>query len=1639
MSSSEPDDLPVADGPAKPRHGWRGSQPSTGTAASPTPAWRSTPAELPSRLIDRQRQRRSVITVVLFLLATALFGILVRDLVFYPRMVPFVALCVTDYAQPLPPNGWAREDLDQFLDPNTGLQEKTLVIEDLSLELRSLDRARRSLAAALSRSRNNAVHSGTLIVYISMHGFVNDQNQVALLLPDSDPVNSRTWWPLQEVFHAIKDQNLPADALKLVILDCNRSLTYLPAGVACNNLASCLEEEVARSGLENLAILNSTSPGEMGWQSRDMHGSVFAQFLRVGLAGAADRQSHGNHNRKISLHELHDFLVDSVDRWAWTHRRSRQRPMLVPAAIPNRMLTWTLGRTEVESIIAEAETQATPVPSVAIDVVSRLWFDFHALQKADRFRTNPMKKAEIEHQLLWLETALIAGGDYAEPALEAQRQLEETLVLLQQQPPGAARIFQEVTAGTGDSTPGGLPGVSFDSLPLGMLFQGLGTNTSSMVQSELQQVCATPSLQAIQAAIQTLSADPQAVTLAEFQFLKLLAQYIPGLNSSSLEQLADLIRLHVLAEQVAAPADERIMTWMLPLLDAAERDRRIALDTWLSGQPATAAIVTASRRYDAVQRLSSDLTRALALRDDVASELPYLIHWISRPTWPARKAADQIRLIQDVLPRLLDAQRNLNAALEQRVSTDDVASLMESSPFQAQMDDLSDNYNALRSLIDNEYERLLQPSDDEALRLVEIIELMHLPLLPRKDSLNGLAPFAQRTSLQEWGLQASTDLQAHIPPFAVPPPDARPLENPVDREALIRQWSPHPFVGMLGNVKTGLPPAPANSPDPLTAAARQMRQALTAVPGQLDATEREAHGMQGDPHPLLVQNDWLLRTFAGLLIHTPVVKPSGELQQYDLRMLILNAAARRLDDFWGSAQSTNNPFFATAAESDLAFARLLMEPGPFAQSQFAQLRQTLNNRQLASADGLQISASDVLLLESLPAIPETMRIDPAPGLPATAFPAGTGTALLRPVGSQVPVVNQPLPLPLKPADDKNGTTEIGFQLTPGEVANTALQWDAVVSYRGHEFPAAFLAHLPQGSVTDFQPAHPQTASLMISGGPVRRESIVFILDCSHSMSEKSAIESPGEPPTRIAAASAALQSMLTRLATRKDVQVGVQFFGHRVGWNTKQPGQMLPQVGYGRPIPPGLQPYEDVEVILPLGRFDPSWELSVANLLKTVKPWGESPIYLSIIRALPLFLTQDLQETQTIVVITDGINYQFNPAFGSRKDLQDVVTAVQGKGIAVHIVGFGITDKDAPTAQQEFGTLARLTNGSYTPVDKASQLVDSLEKILSVQDFTVLADQQSAASSEVGKPVTINGPFPPTRQVTATLGPASLKLPISGGEAVELSPTADGTELRSVRYERNLTTLLPLVNGTPTVSLELGVHQALRRENGAMFEFSLQDRQRRFVPRPAGIWLTITPGDGTDASVQPYIFYDPEFVPNTPVPVVQWLANDFPAKQKQAQVQVWVRNELPELIGEYSLKQNLVTAIRDGATLSLPSLPDIGVDIRVRPGDIDRIDVVERHPAGVTARDLLYVTLQTDRAIQRVVRRFDLAQQVVVHMFLLANDQRAVADRLGNTRVQVRTHRAFAAGAFHLTEPALVEITTDPGLIRPTLLPPDTP
>lgn len=1617
--------------------GWRGKLRAHKAAIEP--AWRTPARTLPTEQVARRRWRRATLTTVCFLVAVALFGVLVRSLWFYPRQTPLVVAWAPRYEYPLSPVGWVQEDLEHLLADDTGLQGKTLTIHDLSLASRHRESARTALRLALQQAREDALHSQVLMVWLNFHAVVGDNGRVSLLTPDSAIDDSQTWWPLDDIFQQLREANLPSHVTKLVILDGVHELSNWRGGVVYNDVVAALEQEVAAAKLPQLAVLTSTGPGEISWKSRELHGSIFAEFLRLGLAGSADDPQHGgNGDRRVSLQELTRYLQTSMDAWTRSNRHARQTPTLIPANATDIHLAWTLSPSSVRRLVAETATLASPLSSVTSEQFRRLWFDLLQLREVRLLRDDPSENAYLEQRLLWLERAADAGDGYTSVATAVQRDLSNTLQQFLSARPTPVLILEEALQ-TSDALPGRSAAKKYPLhvLSLAERFGTLPVAAADAARAELVQTAATPAMSELAAAIERLSADPATVGLVETQLLRMFhqgASVAPGLVPGSVSQF---LQLAAQWAQKPRPIDERHLPVLMPALTEFRNRLRTAVDRVLAGQAADAEIRSATEALADLDRLDLQLLQAFQLRDRVRSELPWLAEWICRPTFETGDD-EQTMLVNRSLLQLIDAvnvlDRSLNPALGGQPTTGNEVGLVL-----GQTDDVRNHYETIRQLVDAAYDRLLKASSIELEQVPVAYDLVQYPLLPRKTSSSGLPPAAQRVALIQRIRQATSVADNNSVPIRTLSPVPEVEDYARDFNRWTDRWDEHPLARLLGPLfAADNPPASPTADNHATSTLRSLeavvRRELVDIPRQLDQFHDQQLANQTSPRQSLVDSDRLVRTTAALRSVSPRRQLTRELRAVDLQQLMLISARELLDDFWGLADGPYREFFALAAGDHRDFGRRLAEPNPATQLQLQQVDQLRQLRIQGAQQGLQVNANDVLLLEALPTVETTIRLDANSQLPPTAIPAGIAALALQPLNGTTSVARKAIDLP--PATDGKPEANWPLTLARKDLEGAGLQWDAVISYRGQQFRGGFLANLPQGAMVDFAPYQYGAATITARGGPYKQEAILFILDCSHSMSEPAVAEAPGPTATRIEAASAALNQMLSLLAARESVRVGVQFFGHRVGWNTQQPNQLVPQLGYGAPIPVGLKPYEDIEAVLPLGRFDASWQKLVSDRLKTVKPWGESPIYLALQRGIDQFARGTSDEARTIVVITDGVNYQFNPSPQANATLADVLTRATQHQTAVHMVGFGIHDKDYPTAQREFGQIAQQTGGSFVSIDRATELMASLEKILSPQNFSATTPGQPAVSTTIGLPLTIPPPFPAPRTVTVALGSARQNVTLSGGEALELIFDPQGQTAKVPTFDRNLPTFHALNPPAGVGRLDLGVHRPIRREDGVVFEFSLQDRERQPVARPALVWLQISSADVRNAADSPYLFYDPNFEPQTTVPVLRWTAAGWPANRQSARIAAWVCQELPEANLRVPLADNLDEAIRDGLELTLPIEPNARLHVRVRPGDQDRIDVIERRTTDLTADDVLHVRLVSDRTVQRVLRRFDLQQGVAIHMFVLANDARALSDRLRETQLEFRTQAAIKAGALTPAESITIPIAADTGLIP---LSPPTP
>ena len=218
--------------------GWqRGRSSATGSP----PRWRTSKAHVgsPGRGLRMPRRRRIGVGLflILFFVSAAL---LIYYLILLPTKTPLVAAVAVDYHWPLPPNAWAREDLDSL---KSALDGQTFSIRDVALSGSSIEK----LVEQIEIAGRRAPPTGAVLVYLSAHAAVDGQGQPCLVLPHADPVDSGTWLPLSQLLEQLKAIEQRRGSRHLLVLDCSRQRENLSLGLLDNRFAEGLAAAVKKA------------------------------------------------------------------------------------------------------------------------------------------------------------------------------------------------------------------------------------------------------------------------------------------------------------------------------------------------------------------------------------------------------------------------------------------------------------------------------------------------------------------------------------------------------------------------------------------------------------------------------------------------------------------------------------------------------------------------------------------------------------------------------------------------------------------------------------------------------------------------------------------------------------------------------------------------------------------------------------------------------------------------------------------------------------------------------------------------------------------------------------------------------------------------------------------------------------------------------------------------------------------------------------------------------------------------------------------------------------------------------------------------------------------------------------------------
>jgi hypothetical protein len=525
-----------------------------------------------------------------------------------------------------------------------------------------------------------------------------------------------------------------------------------------------------------------------------------------------------------------------------------------------------------------------------------------------------------------------------------------------------------------------------------------------------------------------------------------------------------------------------------------------------------------------------------------------------------------------------------------------------------------------------------------------------------------------------------------------------------------------------------------------------------------------------------------------------------------------------------------------------------------------------------------------------------------------------------------------------------------------------------LSYRGHRFGVTLDAsQLAENQVTVRHPADASPPILLLTAGPPRPRELMFVLDCSASMNDplpaggvldSGRDDSTGAHPSReralpprnelannkLSAARATLQRLLSELQSPQ-LRIGLTLFGHRAARRSDGVGIAL-QSDYQKAFPfaPTLEPYRDVEVVLPPGRFGEAERSLVDQHLNALRAWGQSPLYLALDRAVTTMERPADAHAKDIVVITDGRNYQFNPTPDAQVALDQIAAAAQRRGVRVHVIGFGIPAAERSPALDDFDRLAKATGGqSIGNISDCQLLLSELKKLTRAPEtFSWWTAEGAPTEAKFGQAVQLDAVRSPNALVHLEVAGSKHRVRVSPGDRLEVVWDSRSQNLTTRGLSRHRIAAADLVSATgQTVPASVVIHTpevlpGARRAGNPIagqssaqpLVFSLQRSDRGLPQRPRWTWLEIKPlisgtAPGDAGKSELYRSGEVAWQPGFGWPLGRLECHAWPRAARHAQLMLWCTDQTLPTAAEHRVPAGLASAqplrMSEGDTIRLSS------------------------------------------------------------------------------------------------------------------------
>ncbi|OUU25503.1 MAG: hypothetical protein CBC13_01975 [Planctomycetia bacterium TMED53] len=1553
-----------------------------------------------------------------------------------PRRTEFLIIAPTNYYHPLPPIAWTVEDTNSI----EALNRETINVQNGSPAFEYRENWDTRFTNDLQNLANSRAEC--LVIVFRMHGAVNEDLIPCLIPPEYSDVQSqdqrgwilasKNWIPISEIFEQLKSPSLNKKN-KLLVFDCNQQLENWDLGVFENRFFSRLEEAFKKSELPNTAILTANRDHECNWSSETLRHSVFGHYLAKGLAGEADdpQMNFGNGDYLISLKELSEYVRQKALKWTCRNRGKSQSPMLLlgdltgDVVIASRPNKWTQ---------KELSRPSRAVPqTVTEQQLDKLWSDMDALQSAHPLTYSPFQWESMRQELIHLEKLSRSGAAYLDIAKRRYINLaiktqssRKKLSKLEGTHPS---IFDRwnVLANRPFRSPAEL---HLHDVSLGQYLGAISETVAGTIRPVIQRLAAEWS----ETDANKLLADFNNKRTDTYSIIALL-EFMNRYRTRSLwrtnpDVLADLIRCHDLADRLAVPnvikgefIDQRAHALVRPWLDKLDESRRITQDLLASTNPADIQTVRdqLNELLEDYAKIEATLLKAseiFQVTDEAKVNLSYFAQWSVSPIRSgeifteiagdsyASRAIDPIAVQKD-LEELLQ-RFEIETAISESISNSEVNPARFSDLFQY-AEIFQNSYSELQESFKDCLKNQLE-ADPTASTLCELLALLEMPLLNNferreartkcqliSESLSNHSESAEETHSLRMDVTSDTSNKHRSEVLKIFVDDLLPNNEQLSeqtRGASLREY----LLSLLAN----------------KAAEIGQKRSIEAIRQTLSERVRTLRSVARFYSPNIYSPST-----------TPSQDPVRSLQTIDLSQLLIWHAHRTQSDFWGNFGHLKHPFYLTSSQDQIdaaksvlriKFAEVLNQVVWPTQLEESFLFKTIPNQRVTYAQG-NVASLNVKVSSSSKSLTRTGRV---------ALIIRNSVDNTRPIdgieirraGSQLQLQNT-LEIP---AESEN----VLFHLTTQKPTDRFGNYEAVGVFRGHETTSQFVVQNVGGVTTTFVPNTAPSEVVVLRSLP-KIPSVVVVVDGSHSMSFEVPTEATQGKSISLLDRSRGLVSLLlSRLSENKETRLGVRFFGHRVGWSVDQPNKVLRQNNYIEPIPDSKSPSDDVELVLPLGRYDEFAAAKVQSRLKSIAPWGQTPLYLAIVEALKDFDTDSKDTVKSIVVFSDGANYQFNPGVLNDSTVTptsaaEVINAWKTHpDTTIYFVAMGLETIPANLADTEIGVILNQTRGKFFTENEFAELIGQLEKPSTMNKYSITHDGKTES-----EPLDLTVPYRPDPSelplgLNINVQSLSQDVILEGGEALAFEPSTNGDYLRLNDDEINvienafLTKPDGLASGT-----RVGLFQPYLNGEKANFQIVFYDAVFRYLPKPKEIWIEITPlRDGKPASPTPFLFFDRDFSPKKAFPTLLCSVNRWPEGANAAAVHVWASDQRTASTATVTQKeiedskQPLFEKEIEGIKCRLNFGPDSDND------QLNRVDVIEYHGANESSPSALRVETSSESIAQplEIIRQYDHQNRVVMHTFFFRKSD--FDNGNNNFQIDFTTRKAILAASDRILDPA---------------------